>query len=295
MENLLIIGAGELGQALGSVARANIKYFDRDPEKTGETTANLAALGGWASLVFVCVPSAAVPEITAGLKGCLQEGCVIVSFAKGLLEDEKTPTEFLFSVFPNNPVGAVSGPMLAGEIKSGLPSFGLAAFSRPGAAEKLLAVFRDTNLKIEITGDLRGLSVIGFLKNIYVLAIGMADASGWGMNAQGRLISVSLAEISRILPLLGATSELAYSPAGVGDLIATAFSGESLNREAGKELIKEGKIVKSEGMRSLPALQELLGDKSGGFPLFSAIKNSVDSKGKNALRALSDVLKLVND
>jgi glycerol-3-phosphate dehydrogenase len=59
----------------------------------------------------------------------------------------------------------------------------------------------------------------------------------------------------------------------MGDLIATAFSNFSRNREVGETLAKSGICcLESEGYRSVNSVIDILGKKYLSFPFLAAIK-----------------------
>ena len=79
----------------------------------------------------------------------------------------------------------------------------------------------------------------GALKNIFAIAGGMVDALGYGDNAKAAMLTRGLAEMTRLGVAAGADPLTFLGLAGIGDLIATAYSGLSRNRRLG-ELLGRG-------------------------------------------------------
>ena len=81
-----------------------------------------------------------------------------------------------------------------------------------------------------------GVELGGALKNIIAIGAGITDGMGVGANAKSAFLTRGLHEVSRLGVTLGARPETFAGLSGMGDLIATCYSGLSRNRGLGEEL-----------------------------------------------------------
>lgn len=280
MIHVLIIGAGELGSALTHVLRKkrgiHLSLWDKNPRRVrGQKPLKQLTLA--ANFVFLCVPSWAVRDALKKIKRFLCKDTVVVSFAKGVSKSGRTMDELLKRELPKQqPFALVSGPMLAEELMKDRRGTGMCAALPRSAFTSIRNIFRGTALSLRYTPKLHTLALAGVLKNVYALALGIADGLNRGVNEKGDLAARAVVEMGEILAVLGKGRELAWSAAGLGDLLATGFSRYSRNRLAGENLAKGKGIDRgSEGVASLAPLFRLLGARAARFPLLTQLKKVV--------------------
>ncbi|MBI4139218.1 hypothetical protein HY479_03655 [Candidatus Uhrbacteria bacterium] len=277
--SVVIIGGGRIGCAIGKiVARKGIKplFWDIEPTKTPHRKP-LAEIVPSADFLFLCTPSWALPDVLAGIRPHVVKTTVVISLAKGICgERRNTVDELLERFLPDHqPFALLSGPMLAEELSKGLAGIGVVATARKAIYRKTALLFHGTNLLVEYSANVRGVALSGVLKNIYALALGIADGLKWGSNQKGWLIAKALREMTKIEQRLGDSKDTVSGTAGLGDLVATGFSPYSRNRQAGEELIKTGRANKSEGMSALTSVLFLLKEKKSELPLLLALEEAV--------------------
>lgn len=280
VDKVTIIGAGEIGQAIGKIlkTKAQIDFWDKDPKKVKNQKTLPDAVKN-ANFLFFCVNTGNIREAVKNAKPYIGKSTIIVSLAKGLEEKTwNTAAQILSELLPDNHLATLGGPMLAEELKNSLPGFGLVGTKSTKAFKELSELFSNTRIAIWHTADVQGVALAGVLKNIYAIALGIAQGLTWGDNQKGTLMSASVMEMNLILRTFGAKSELAFSFAGLGDLVATGSSPNSLNREVGIHLGK-GKPVKklSEGYRALPGIIKLL-KGNNNLPILYALEKIVLKK-----------------
>jgi len=279
-KKIVIIGAGEIGLALGRILRAkeySVKFWDKEPrvlESLGGEPANLPEVVPEADVLFLCVPSWALRQALLFATPYLSKHTVVVAVSKGIEGGSlKTMDEILKMVLSKTQSFALlSGPMLSEEI--GESGFGAAvlATKSPKVGKLLTEIFAETNLSIEVSDDLRGVALSGVLKNIYAIALGMTTGLSLGENARGAVTVRALEEMKKIVSVLKGKQETVLGTAGLGDLVATGFSAYSKDHEAGISLVK-GKEPAGycEGLMSLPSVVNLLGEKYKKFLLLSSL------------------------
>lgn len=280
-QNILIIGAGELGTALTHVLKkkraVRIEQWDKDPARVKKQR-QLATAVSAADLVLLCIPSSAMREALIHIRAHLTRGALAVSFAKGIAPGTRsTMDELLRKHLPKRqPFALVSGPMIAEELMKGHRGSGMCAATPPRAYRRLADLFRDTVLALTYTPHLHALALAGVLKNVYALALGAADGLRWDKARKGQLTAASLKEMGGILALLGRGKALAASPAGAGDLIVTGYSKYSRNRRAGALLARQGTIDRgAEGIVALPSVISLLGRRARRYSILSALQRAM--------------------
>lgn len=291
---ILISGVGRIGGALAKIIaptqHAEIAVWDVDTKKISHsfTPTQLAAQ---ADFVLLCLPSSAVREFVSGIASVLAPDAVVVSLVKGLDEQHgATMAELLTELLPPgvHPV-ILGGPMLSGELEQGKFAYG-AAGCDPATFARLTQLFAPTILRVEQCADMQGVSVVGVLKNVYALGLGVAAALDVGDNVRGWLVTQALAEMHVLLPHLGGQADTVFTLAGVGDFVATAYSQHSRNRTVGHELVARGQVsIPSEGLITLPILRRRLGSTAQQFPFLQVISDVV-LHGKNAQRTFGDFI-----
>ena len=291
---LLIIGAGELGRAVSAVLRKNknlsICFWDKDESKIpGEKPLpeNVAD----SDIIFLCIPSWSIRPVLSSIVPELPKKTVIVSFAKGVeAESMQTMDEVCASVLPDGQSWVVcGGPMIAEELAAGMPARGILTCKDKNIFSAIADIFSGTSVQLEYSDDVRGVAWAGVLKNIYALALGVADGLGWGRNQKSWLVTVALREMLEIIRIFRGKKETVLGLAGLGDLIATGFSNYSRNREVGELLALErphglagGKNndLQSEGMAAIGTVIKLFSGDVGHYPILNGLQKIVSGSGE---------------
>ncbi|MDI6821237.1 MAG: hypothetical protein QMD65_03665 [Patescibacteria group bacterium] len=300
-KKIVIIGAGEIGRAIEKVLQnksgIHIDLWDKNPAKVpGQKP--LAEIVPLADFLFLCVPSWAMREVlnsVLAISNGVNKKTIVISLAKGIEEKTlKTTDEILKELLPNNTAYALLiGPMLAEELMQEMAGIGVVASKDRKAFDKIKTLFIDTNLKLEYSADVRGVALAGALKNIYAIGLGIIDSFNLGGNFKGWFVQKAIKEMAEIIGILGGDKKTVFSPAGLGDLIATGFSPYSRNRQLGDELVsshvKDLDVkMKSEGIVSLPSIIKLLApyttccctgfaphNKLSAFPILQALEEII--------------------
>ena len=173
---------------------------------------------------------------------------------------------------PAQPFMVVGGPMLAAEIVGGSSAVGVFASKNEAALAWAKQTFSSARFRVETTADTTSVALAGVLKNIYAVALGIADGLDLSGNEKGWVTACSIGEMAGIAAELGADQKILLGSAGVGDLIATGYSVHSRNREVGIEIVTTGKCdLRGEGLNAVPFLMQRLGEKTQQFPLLMLV------------------------
>ena len=185
-----------------------------------------------AEVIVVAVPSRAFGDVIESLPG----EAPILSLAKGL--DPETG-ERLSTRVRGRAVAVLSGPNMAEEIASGLPTAAVIASEDGYLAGQLQHALSSSLFRAYVNPDLVGVELCAAAKNVIALAAGGVDGLGLGDNAKASVIARGLAEMTRLGEAAGAQAETFAGLAGLGDLVVTCWSRHGRNRHAG-QLIAQG-------------------------------------------------------
>lgn len=294
-EKIAVIGSGSWGVALAILLNTNgheVKLWSYSKEEAdlinndkkckflpevtipeGLTcyTSLEEALEGTEIIVMV-TPSSAIRATLNNMKPFIKDNQIFVLASKGMEKDtQKVYTEVIKEVFPNNIVGAISGPSHAEEVSIGIPTAVVISSENDETSERLQSTFMNPKFRVYINDDLLGVEMGGSLKNIIALACGIAIGLGYGDNTIAALITRGIVEISRLGVEAGAKRQTFYGLTGVGDLFVTCASKHSRNRKAGI-LIGQGMSVE-EAMKEVGMVVEGVYAVEGAYVL--AQKHSV--------------------
>ena len=294
-----VIGAGSWGTALARMLaykHTHVNLWVRKPQSAGKirtqrqnedylpgirlpenisVTSDLHQAAAADVLVLV-VPSHAMRAIAQELSGLITQDVILLSCAKGFENQTNLRmSEVLTSVFPTNPIAALSGPNHAEEVAKDFPTATVIASRRDDTARQLQEAFATQFFRPYTNHDITGVELAGALKNIIALGAGIVDGLGYGDNTTAALMTRGLAEIARLGMALGAESQTFAGLAGVGDLIATCTSQHSRNRRAGQALaqgktrvqIEQETNMVVEGFRATRAAWQLAQKEHVSMPI----------------------------
>lgn len=227
----------------------------------------------------------------------------IVSAIKGIIPHENlTIAEFFnkhYHVMFRN-ILIISGPCHAEEIALERLSYLTIASSSEAWAEHLASMLRCHYVKVKTSKDIYGTEYAAVLKNIFAVAAGIAHGLGYGDNFQAVLISNAMQEIKRFLEKTYKSKRKVLSSPYLGDLLVTAYSQFSRNRNFGM-MIGKGYSVKSaqlemnmiaEGYFAVNCIHEINRNFNVKMPIMDAVYNILYGKISPALeiRLLSEKL-----
>jgi glycerol-3-phosphate dehydrogenase (NAD(P)+) len=235
----------------------NPRYL-QSVDLSAAVTVALADAPGDVDVVVAAVPSQAFAEVVEALPG----DAPVLSLVKGL--DPETG-ERLSTRVGKRSVAVLSGPNIAEEIATGLPTTAVIASEDGFLAGQLQHALNSSLFRVYVNPDLVGVELCGAAKNVIALAAGGVDGLGLGDNAKASLIARGLAEMTRLGDAAGARAETFAGLAGIGDLVVSCCSSKTRNRHAG-ELIAQGLTPERavaeigqtvEGLTTAPILRDL--------------------------------------
>jgi glycerol-3-phosphate dehydrogenase (NAD(P)+) len=172
-----------------------------------------------------------------------QKGHTLVSVIKGIENGTlKRPSQIIREELVNGKIAVLSGPTIAKEVASGVPTTCVIAAGENKLAAQLRGLLSTNTFRVYSSSDLIGVELSGALKNIIAIACGISDGLGFGVNTKAALVTRGLAEISRLGKKMGAAKRTFAGISGVGDLATTCFSYNSRNRFVGEQIGKGRKL-----------------------------------------------------
>ena len=289
--NIAVLGGGSWGTALVKILTDNghhVFWYIRDPlvitsiQETGtnpnyikkaELDRSRLTLSNeleWtvdqSQHLLLAIPSAYIGPVLEIIKNRLSQK-TILSAVKGIVsETQWVVGEHLEKHLgvPHNQIGVIGGPSHAEEVANEQLSYLTLAFPDKKVAQCWADRLACAYIRTKASKDVIGIEYAAMLKNIYALAAGVALGLGYGDNFISVLISQSVREMKRFIRTVYGTKRNINHSAYLGDLLVTAFSKHSRNRNFG-EWIGKGLSVEQ-------TQQELKMVAEGYFSVASAVR-----------------------
>jgi len=320
-KNISVLGGGSWGTVLAYLASLNendVTLWMRDSnlaEEINKNKTNLRYLPELSlgnnitatsniedvqdsDLIIFCVPSDAFRSISMLASAVIKEKTFLITATKGVEKDDfSLMSSILNECYPNNPIGVLSGPNLAGEIASHHLSGTVIASEDQDLRNKVIESLTTDFFKVYENHDVYGVEMGGALKNIYAIACGMADGLNSGENTIGMIMTRGLGEMGRLATDLGANPQTFLGLSGVGDLITTCASPLSRNHQFGK-FLGEGLSVEQskqkigqtiEGLKTLKVVKKISDEHKVEMPIVDSLYKII-YKGSNLEGSIQNVL-----
>lgn len=197
-----------------------------------------------AQLVIVAIPVAFMRGVLERIDS-LHEDTVICSINKGIERESLQPVpEIIESYFPNNPLAHLGGPCFPeGLLSVTTPAAETLACKNEQIGAMLQKLFAGPSFRVYRSLELKGVALLGALKNIYAIIAGMADGLGLYEEVISVVVTRGLAEMKRFCQHQGISLETLYGLSGLGDLALTCYSPKSShNKNFGRRIGKGEKV-----------------------------------------------------
>lgn len=134
-------------------------------------------------------------------------------------------------------IAVLAGPNHAEEVAAGAVSAAVIASENAEIALLFQNLLASNVFRAYTSDDVVGVEVCSAVKNVIAIACGIAAGKGAGDNTLAALMTRGLAEIGRMVSVLGGNPLTAMGLAGMGDLVVTCSSRHSRNRAFGEALV----------------------------------------------------------
>jgi glycerol-3-phosphate dehydrogenase (NAD(P)+) len=323
-KKVAVLGGGSFGTVLANIAASNgneVALWVRDADQalrinseganstyhpelqlSNNITAsdNLHTVIKDSTIVLIATPSIVFETIVKRIAPLIDNKIDVISCTKGIRHNPfRTMSNIIEEnlSFKNINVGVLSGPNLAREIADNkIAGTVIASTSQELIDNTKLTLSSDT-FKVYSSSDVNGIELAGALKNIYAIICGLASSLDVGENANGLILTRSMAEMSRFAVAKGANPITFLGLAGMGDLLATCTSklsrnfqlgvniGKGLSIDAAKD--KVGQVA--EGIRTLEVAHEEAEKHDINMPLMESLYKII-YENKNPESLLDDLI-----
>ena len=310
---LVVVGAGAWGTALAIhfASRHQTALWVRNPEQLAhmreqrinsrylpgfllpdnlELTEDLQSAATAADVILLATPTPALRETLIRLASVLDQQTLLWAckgFESGSMQ---LPHRVIEENLPGfDDYGVISGPSFASEVARGLPT-ALTLASHSKRVRQLAGELHHHHLRMYTSQDVIGVETGGALKNVIAIAAGISDGLQLGHNARAALISRGLAEITRMGVALGGQPETFMGLTGMGDLILTATSDQSRNRQVGLRLAAGQPLNQilgelghiAEGVNTAVEVSQLAKRLQIDMPIVDAVQSVVSGRAQPA-------------
>lgn len=269
---IAVIGAGSWGTALVKLLSTNaerVGWWVRRPETIAHITnyghnpeyisaaqldvgrlamdSDLHAVVRQADVLVVAVPSAFLKGVFDRLGPAELQGRTLFSAVKGIVpETNQIVGEYLFQHrgVAERDFGVICGPCHAEEVALERLSYLTIACQDPAKAQAMGTALDGRFLKTSLSDDIYGTEYAAILKNVIAVCAGVSVGLGYGDNFRAVLVSRAIQEIARFVAAVHPIARDINEPAYLGDLLVTAYSTFSRNREFGT-MIGKGYSVRA--------------------------------------------------
>lgn len=254
-----------------------------------------------AEIVMFVVPSKYLKDTLLKIKDSEVDfrNKIFISCIKGFdLKTLSRPTQMIHNLlsFSYNNIFVFSGPSHAEEVAQGLPTAITIAGKNLRILKKLQKLLSAPNLRVYTNTDVLGVEIAGAIKNVYAIAAGICDGLSLGNNAKSALITRCLKEMIIVGKIFGAEVKTFFGLSGLGDLLTTAYSNYSRNRNFGEYIVKFKDVEKAkqkiktsiEGYYTSKVLYELSKKYSVDLPVAKEVYYIIykNKSPKDALKSL---------
>lgn len=200
-----------------------------------------------AHVLVIAVPSAFLKATMDQLDPAELKGKTVFSAVKGIVpETNQIVGEYLFQHWgvAERDFGVICGPCHAEEVAMERLSYLTIACQEAATARAMSEALNGRFLKTTLSDDIYGTEYGAILKNVVAVCAGISVGLGYGDNFRAVLVSRAIQEIARFVKAVHPIDRDINEPAYLGDLLVTAYSTFSRNREFGN-MIGKGYSVRA--------------------------------------------------
>lgn len=203
-----------------------------------------------ADVIVIAVPSAFVQATMDLLDPEALKGRTVFSAVKGIVPStNQIVGDFLFQHkgVGEGDFGVICGPCHAEEVAMERLSYLTIACQDPDKARTMGEALNGRFMKTTLSDDIYGTEYAAILKNVIAVCAGISVGLGYGDNFRAVLVSRAIQEIERFVAAVHPIARDINEPAYLGDLLVTAYSTFSRNREFGN-MVGRGYSVRAAQM-----------------------------------------------
>ena len=266
-------------------------------------SSNLEEIIQQADIIVLATPAAFLTKTFVDFPAELLREKIVFSAIKGIIpEYHAIPARFIHKTFGTKyeNIGIICGPCHAEEVALERLSYLTIGCASIDIAENMASLLSCRYIRTSTTDDLFGTELSAVLKNIYALASGICAGLGYGDNFQAVLVSNAIQEIERFIDVVSPIHRDTKTSAYLGDLLVTAYSKFSRNRNFGY-MIGKGYSIKTaqlemnmiaEGYYATKSIMEINSKFNVDMPILNAVYGILYARKspKNEIKLLTEKL-----
>ena len=266
-------------------------------------SSNLEEIIQQADIIVLATPAAFLTKTFVDFPAELLRDKIDFSAIKGIIpEYHAIPARFIHKTFGTKyeNIGIICGPCHAEEVALERLSYLTIGCASIDIAENMASLLSCRYIRTSTTDDLFGTELSAVLKNIYALASGICAGLGYGDNFQAVLVSNAIQEIERFIDVVSPIHRDTKTSAYLGDLLVTAYSKFSRNRNFGY-MIGKGYSIKTaqlemnmiaEGYYATKSIMEINSKFNVDMPILNAVYGILYARKspKNEIKLLTEKL-----
>ncbi len=271
----------------------NKKYLPNHSLKGIDVTMRVEEALEGSEIIVLAVPSSVILDVVENIVEFLRPGHVLLDLAKGLAPGNRLISEAIKETLKSNnksnALAVVTGPTIAPEAASGVMTTAIVASEDISVAQNLATTLSTPTFILHPASDPEGAELWGAFKNVVALACGLVDGlktvgSLGGDNLKAAIFSAGFKEGCILLPQLGARADVAFGPAGLGDMYVTATSPHGRNRSMGEKLgsglsldqALDQMVMVAEGVRAARMFRDRAKDMELEIPFVNSLNLLLD-------------------
>lgn len=223
-------------------------------------------------VLLIAIPTKFLNSIFSKFKKKVDNNQYIIIASKGLDYDKN---DFLSNTLKKYNIekksGFISGPTFAHDLAKGDYGVITAASENDKTLNIIEKIFENTNINISKSNDIYGVQLLGTVKNIMAIIMGMADSLKLSNTTNVKLLMLMLDEVKKMIVEFGGQEKTLMERAGIGDIILTCLNDQSRNYTYGKLLACDFK--KAEEFKNKNTVE--------GLSNLNHIKNMIDERNKS--------------
>ena len=266
-------------------------------------SSNLEEIIQQADIIVLATPAAFLTKTFVDFPAELLRDKIVFSAIKGIIpEYHAIPARFIHKTFGTKyeNIGIICGPCHAEEVALERLSYLTIGCASIDITENMASLLSCRYIRTSTTDDLFGTELSAVLKNIYALASGICAGLGYGDNFQAVLVSNAIQEIERFIDVVSPIHRDTKTSAYLGDLLVTAYSKFSRNRNFGY-MIGKGYSIKTaqlemnmiaEGYYATKSIMEINSKFNVDMPILNAVYGILYARKspKNEIKLLTEKL-----
>jgi glycerol-3-phosphate dehydrogenase (NAD+) len=198
-------------------------------------------------LIFV-IPHQFVKQTCEQLKDKIKPNAFALTLIKGFYVDEKTNELLLVSELIKNTLNIPCLSMMGANIAKEVADKIFCEATVGSRDEKHSAIVRQLidrpYFRLRFYPDVEVIEMLGALKNVIAILVGIADGLKVGFNTRAAIIRLGFREMIGICRLykVESTPDIYFESCGIADLIASALGGRNYN--GAKKMVETNKSLK---------------------------------------------------